>query len=681
MKKTIAKTIFSLQWFLILTILFFSTITFGGVHASSIFFIRLFIIASLLLQIILIFVQENYFNDFRPALLFPTFLFVSFLTFVFLQYIFEVRLLKGWMIGTVSPYATYDHFIQLITYSLFFFACAKVASSRELVERLGSLIAVLVFLITILGLAQRLVDERILWKSFSSTPQSFFGPFINENHFGGFLALTFPLALGSMHYRFNKVKRKLSQSHEQNTSHVNWFTFIDEGVVFLFFLLVVTLGACFFALARVAALVLLFCCIAYFVVYAINKRNAWFYLTLSAILVGAFALLQWLGVNTIVNAYTIEALWKSWSERFEVARQSLNLFSMFPFFGTGLGSYAFVSSKVVTVLINYVWWDHAHNDYVELLTDTGAVGFLLFMGVILSLLFISIRKSRENFSHWSRAMTAQAFIAIICIGAMELADFHLKIPAVALFFTLQLAILFQSHQFKEDEALPQTTSVSKNQAEARSVSSVGGSKAKGIIFKTIFSLTALLVAIFLLFYSVTSYRAYQLSQTQDHDRRLTDLKEAVELQPLNAELWFQLGKEYRERAKSIEGAEKKDLMDQAVLALRKATMLSPSYDYYWYYLGWAEYSFGFEKEAIHSLEESVYWAPQKQSCSLYLLAIYLRESKRAFLDSDRLRLRDKAGTLYRKLQRLETPPTESDYKGWMGDYYYNKLKELIPLLQ
>ncbi len=662
MRAIIAKVCFHLQWWVILITIFYTTVLYGGIYAPAVYVTRLLILLSFIFQAVLFFSEDNYLKDFHRSLCPSLLVFIVFLVLVYAQFIFGIRILHGSIVGSLNPYATFNSGVQLVFYFLFFIICIKMSSRREFIERLGSLIAVLVFGITMAGLAQKLfASEKILWRSYSPVDWPFFGPFVNENHFGGFLGLTFPLALGVMHYRFNKAKYEIEhQSNEKKTLWTYWSVLMNNGVVFLFFLVIFTLAVCFFSMARMSSLVLLFCCAAYFIIYGIKRKNIKFYLILLVIIIGSFLLLQWLGFDIIVKAYGMNKLFLNWVERSTVAKESLALLSSFPFFGTGLGSYPFLWEKVVSVGINSVWWSHVHNDYVELLTDTGIFGCLLFLAAFFFIFFFSIQKILKNPSQWSQFMTRQAFISILAIAVMELADFHLRVPANALLLLLQVAILFQSSHHERDRSSLPTSSFEKGR----------------IIFKIGLLLGFLSLCLFLFFYARDEYKAYQLSHTQDH--HITYLKEAIQLEPSNAELWFQLAKEYDKNAKGSQNdSDKSELTKEAIAAMRKATALNPGSAQFWYYLGVLTYSSGSEEEGIQPLEKAVFWAPARLKYSVYLLAVYLRDSERSKTHQEKIKLLTKILTLYKRLQRLKEIPTENDYKSWMGEYYFKKFKELI----
>lgn len=661
-KPAIATFCLHLQWWVIAAILFFTTVAFGGVHAPAIYVVRLLICLSLILQLIVFLCQDAYWADFHRSLFFPVFVFVTFLVLICTQYFFGVDLLRQSTLGTINRAITFDSMIQLSAYFIFFIICVKMASKQDHVERLGTLIAVLVFVISLLGLVQQLTpNERILWKRFSDAKGVFFGPFINQNHFGGFLALTFPLALGIMHYRFYQVKREHEEESSQGASWRILVSLMSRGVVFLFFLTTLTLAACVLSRSRVSAIVLVFCCVAYFALYAIGQRNRSFYVTLIAVLAGAFLFTWWLADETLVHQFQLTSLGAAWQDRIEVFKRSLPLFYQFPLFGSGLGTFFLLSPKAFLPHMNYVSWHHAHNDYLELLVETGMGGFILFICSILSLLIISFYKNRNSPSLWSGLMANQAFVAIFGIAVIEIADFHLKVPANALLFAFQLAVLFQASypRGEHDQEL------------------IGGkSGRRGKFLKWVVPVGALSGLAFLAVFSTRDYLASRLAQAESN--RLSNLERAVELRPTRADLWYELGQEYDRTSKELQYRSEnlRTLQGAAVSALRKAAALSPSYAPYWYRLGVLEYTLGYEKEGIASLEKSVYWSPGKLRNSIYLLGIYLRESEKTAAQEEKNRILGKAQALYEQLRKLETVPSDGEYRNWMGDYYFDRLQQL-----
>lgn len=510
-------------------------------------------------------------KDSISSALLPAFWFFTVFSLVAaVQYVVGPGILEGWVIGTVYREATFSSFIQLVFYFLFFIVCAKLVSEKERVERLASGVAILALILTVWGMTERLGGK-----------EGGFGPFMNENHFGGFAVLTLPLILQGAFYRFDRIQKESLRTLGRSVRWLGGLGLVDSGAVFLLFAAALVLAACFFSGARTAALVALFSFLGSVVLFTVQAGVKRFALVLAFVLGGSFLILQKLGWEGIFGAFASEELKNSWLYRLSVAGESLKILYHFPFFGCGLGTYYFISSKFVTAAADTYVWDHAHNDYVELLAETGVVGFLLFMAILGSIFYLAWKGYTRSRSHWVRSLLLQAAVSIFGLGILEGTDFHLKIPSLALLFILQLAILFQVSRYEEPEKespLPPSP-------------------------KRPLALAYAGIGIFLLVVSTQDLLAYSLARRKGG--RLENLERAVRFKRSNSEYGYQLGLEYLKRGSH----------EQAIQALRRAVRLSPTFAHYWFLLGKVELASGYEEQGIASLEKAVLWSPARSAYS------------------------------------------------------------------
>ena len=106
-----------------------------------------------------------------------------------------------------------------------------------------------------------------------------------------------------------------------------------------------------------------------------------------------------------------------------------------PWVGTGLGTLVAVYPRYAS-FYNGLTVDHAHNDYLELLAETGMVGGvcgLAFIGLLFWRGLASLQSARESFA---RATVAGSLAACIGLLLHSLVDFNLHIPSNALIFLL-----------------------------------------------------------------------------------------------------------------------------------------------------------------------------------------------------------------------------------------------------
>lgn len=117
--------------------------------------------------------------------------------------------------------------------------------------------------------------------------------------------------------------------------------------------------------------------------------------------------------------------------RVQIWQDTLQLIAAFPVFGCGLGGYESGLMRYKTAApLNTV--DLAHNDFLQLLAELGAVGFSFLVLLALRMFWNSLRGSAAPVGADER------YLGIACAGALtaitlhSLADFNLYIPANAM---------------------------------------------------------------------------------------------------------------------------------------------------------------------------------------------------------------------------------------------------------
>mgnify|MGYP001826355846 CR=1 FL=1 len=112
--------------------------------------------------------------------------------------------------------------------------------------------------------------------------------------------------------------------------------------------------------------------------------------------------------------------------------------------GTGAGTFhvAFPNYQSLS-MSNY--YQHAHNDYIEFLTDTGRIGFILLGGVVLISLATALTAMRKRHHPLMRGMAFASTMGIISLMIHSLTDFNLRIPGNVALFMIILALAYVAH--------------------------------------------------------------------------------------------------------------------------------------------------------------------------------------------------------------------------------------------
>ncbi len=288
-----------------------------------------------------------------------------------------------------------------------------------------------------IGLAQKATfNGKLLWfwePMFYAT--NGFGPFVNRNHFAGWMLLVLMLSVG---YLFGRFSSRPASTASTWRDRLLWIgspegtPAILTGIAILVMAcaLVWTMSRSGIAGAAVAATIL--CGAA---VYRAKRRALRFVLA-GYLLLTVIGVIAWRGADTLVDWYgntgTLE-----W--RIDLWKDTLPALNDFWVTGSGLNTYG-------TLMLGYPRTDasvqpfEAHNDYLQLAVEGGlllCIPVALLIVTLARTTFRRLKQPQDEMTWWIR-MGATA--GICGIAVQELTEFSLQIPGVALLFATCLAL-------------------------------------------------------------------------------------------------------------------------------------------------------------------------------------------------------------------------------------------------
>jgi O-antigen ligase/tetratricopeptide (TPR) repeat protein len=129
--------------------------------------------------------------------------------------------------------------------------------------------------------------------------------------------------------------------------------------------------------------------------------------------------------------------------RYSAWNASVRMTRDFPLFGVGLGAWPELFPRYQSG----PWWSQfmreAHDDYMQLLAETGLLGFCAFVALLVSV----GRQVGSGFTRVNRIrapVVAAMLGGIAAIGVHEFVDFSFRIPANAVLFTVLLALVVRT---------------------------------------------------------------------------------------------------------------------------------------------------------------------------------------------------------------------------------------------
>lgn len=323
---------------------------------------------------------------------------------------------------SVYPFATELELAHVAIYLMVFLMAAFGFHDKEDVRILIRMLVFFGFILAIFAIVQRATwNEKIYWFSAISNPRAQpFGPFVNKNHYAGWINMIFPFALAAG-FTAATLDRKIRYLLYGLAMAVTVFFSLSRGGVMAFF-----------------AGVFVFCL---FVLSAKTSRRRFIPILLFVAVLIAF--LAYLGVSPLLERFS--QLDIPHHERVTVWKATLGAFLDFPVFGSGIGTYghAFKLYHPAT----WYFYDMAHNDYVQLLMEAGVVGTALVTAFIILVLKIFVS------SEWTERETylkGAFFASFTTIAFHSIMDFNLHIPSNAILLALLAGLSVSLSRLNEE---------------------------------------------------------------------------------------------------------------------------------------------------------------------------------------------------------------------------------------
>jgi O-antigen ligase len=330
--------------------------------------------------------------------------------------LFAIGLAQLLLRATPYPFLTRVELLKLAAYLLIFFLSTQVFRERRDLTNLVWFLILLCFAVSLLGIVQHFAsDAKIYGLRTLTAGGDPFGPFVNRNHFAGFVELTLPAGLALLIFR--GLRRDMIPL-------AGLLTIVPVGAM----ILSGSRGGIVSFAFEVAVLALL---------TRLRKAPEGPRLVALAIVgFAALALVAWLGAGTAIERFSsLHPGDVTLSRRAGMFRGAAHIFFDHPIKGSGLGSLVAVYPRYETLYDGYIV-DHVHNDYMELLAETGILGGLCG----LTFLWILIRDARQSLTaeqgHFSRAVHAGAITALCGLLLHSMVDFNLHILSNVLLFLL-----------------------------------------------------------------------------------------------------------------------------------------------------------------------------------------------------------------------------------------------------
>ncbi len=273
-----------------------------------------------------------------------------------------------------------------------------------------------------------------------------FGPFINRNHFAGWMLLALPVAVG---YFASLVAKGMVGVKPGWRNRVIWFSTPDASRAVLTGFGILVMG---FALTLTLSRSGISCFLLAMVLSAFNvlRRQT---STTKGRLLGTYlalvfvAAVAWVGIDAI-GARFAEVDW-ALGGRTGAWEDAWRIHASFPWFGTGLNTYGSATLLLQQFEKGTAHYIEAHNDYLQLLVEGGwlvTVPALVLIALFAGQVRKRFREARDDRTgYWIRL---GAVTGIVAIAFQEIVEFSLQMPGNAALFTVLCAVAMRRASVK-----------------------------------------------------------------------------------------------------------------------------------------------------------------------------------------------------------------------------------------
>jgi hypothetical protein len=263
-----------------------------------------------------------------------------------------------------------------------------------------------------------------------------FGPFINRNHYAGWMVMAMPVVAGYACALLAQAERPSARGF---AATLRWLARVDSSRFILVGFCALMMGTALVVtgsrsgVASFAVALLVFGLLAMRLSRG-GRARVKVALCMIAILAAAVG---WAGVDRTVGRFLVARA--DAPSRMVAWQDTARIIEDFPLVGTGMGTYA-QAMMVYQTAGRPRMYAQAHNDYLQIVAEGGG---LVAIPVVVAALIVAggirrrLRRGDDSATYWVRA---GAIAGLAGIAAQSLVEFSLQMPGNTVLFVLLLAI-------------------------------------------------------------------------------------------------------------------------------------------------------------------------------------------------------------------------------------------------
>jgi O-antigen ligase len=326
-------------------------------------------------------------------------------------FFFVLLLLQIGLRNSAYAYITKYEVLQYVSYGIVLLIAAECVREEDVRKKFALALIVFGAGYAFFALAQELTSNgKFFWVYTPRFHGSNYGSYVNRDHYAGLMEMLVPFPLVvSMGHILRGGKRAL-----------------------VAFCAVLMAGTIFLSGSRGGMLAFVLEIVVFAALTLVQRRNPRVALGMVAVCALVLGFLVFVGKGQVLGRLGDLGPGIRWN----ITKDCLRMFSHRPIWGWGLGTFPTVYPSYRSFYTN-LFVNEAHNDYAQLLVETGLLGFGLMLWFLVRLYQHGLPTSRRWEFKWDGAVSLSALLACTGLLLHSFVDFNLQIPAnAAVFYVL-----------------------------------------------------------------------------------------------------------------------------------------------------------------------------------------------------------------------------------------------------
>jgi len=309
---------------------------------------------------------------------------------------------------TSSRYITSIAGLEYVAYGILLFLTINIIDNERSTQIITWALTLFGFLLAVFAIAQDLTSNgKLYWLRTAANGGWIFGPYVNHNHYAGLMEMLAPMPI---------VLSLSSLLHGGKRVLVGFAGVLMAGTI----VLSQSRSGTVSFLAETALL---------FALSLSKLKNGRRGAAVGVVWIFVLAFVAWMGTAAMWHRLTD----LSDEMRLTMAKDGVRMFWHKPVLGWGLGTFTTVYPQFRSFYTN-LFVNAAHNDYVQMLVETGLIGFTAAVWFIVAVYRSGLRNADGWTRDWSRTLGLAALVGCSGLLVHSAFDFNLQIPANACFF-------------------------------------------------------------------------------------------------------------------------------------------------------------------------------------------------------------------------------------------------------